>query len=376
MKVLEVNKFYAPFVGGVETVVKQIARGLAERHHVRIATSHHDFHPRTTLERDGNVEVERAGSVGTLMNFALAPRFFEIYRRGVEWSDLIHFHVPSPLPELAGLLFSLPSDVPVVVTFHADPEATRWKKFAPLYKLILRPLLRRADRIVVTAPDNARETKVLAPYLEKCEVIPLGTKYTPRIPDRGKKRELKQNHLEVSPDAPVILFVGRLSYYKGLSYLLEAMRQLSAYLIVVGSGEEREKLEARTSEHDLGNVRFEGYVPDDLLPKYYQSADIFAFPSVTASEAFGIVQLDAMAHGLPVVNTDLATGVPFVSRHGETGITVPPRDSQALICAFNRLLRDEKLRNRLGRQAVERAQSFTVNRMIDRYEDLFECLRE
>jgi rhamnosyl/mannosyltransferase len=371
MKVLQLNKYYAPFVGGVETVVRQLAQGLAQTgHHVHVATCHHSFHPRTTFETDGSVGVSRAGSFGSVANAALAPRFFEVFHRGVAWADVVHFHVPSPLAELAHLCFGVPNDTSVVTTFHADPASTRWKALAPVYNLVLHPLLRRADRIVVTAPENARDTDVLSNVETRRDVIPLGTEYSPNPPSDEEKRTLKQEHLGVDPDTPVTLFVGRLAYYKGLPQLIDAMREVPGVLIVIGTGEQEDKLKALVNSHNLNNVRFEGYVTDDLLPRYYRSADVFAFPSVSPSEAFGIVQLDAMAHGLPVVNTNLPTGVPFVSQSGKTGLTVPPSDTSALAQALCRILDDGAFRAKLSSQAVRRASDFTVGHMVQRYSEL------
>ena len=371
MKIFQVNKFYAPFVGGVETVVRQLAHGLSRKgHQVRVGTCHHTVHPKTTFERDGSVGVERAGSFGSVANVALAPWFFEIFHRGVAWADLVHFHVPSPLSELAHLCLDVPSDTSVVITFHADPASTRWKVLAPVYNLVLHPLLRRADRIVVTAPENARDTDVLSNVETRRDVIPLGTEYSPNPPSDEEKRTLKQEQLGVDPDTPVTLFVGRLAYYKGLPQLIDAMREVPGVLIVIGTGEQKDKLKALVDAQDLDNVRFEGYVTDDILPRYYRSADVFAFPSVSPSEAFGIVQLDAMAHGLPVVNTNLPTGVPFVSQSGKTGLTVPPSDTSALAQALCRILDDGALRARLSSQAVRRASDFTVDHMVERYGEL------
>jgi rhamnosyl/mannosyltransferase len=303
-------------------------------------------------------------------NAALAPRFFEVFHRGVTWADVVHFHVPSPLAELAHLCLGVPSDTSVVTTFHADPASTRWKALAPVYNLVLHPLLRRSDRIVVTAPENARDIDVLSNVETQRDVIPLGTEYSPDPPSDEEKRALKQEHLGIDPDTPVTLFVGRLAYYKGLPQLIDAMHEVPGVLIVIGTGEQEDKLKSLVDSRNLNNVRFEGYVTDDLLPRYYRSADVFAFPSVSPSEAFGIVQLDAMAHGLPVVNTNLPTGVPFVSQSGTTGLTVPPFDTSALTRALCRILEDDAFRASLSSQAVRRASDLTVDHMVERYSKL------
>jgi glycosyltransferase involved in cell wall biosynthesis len=164
---------------------------------------------------------------------------------------------------------------------------------------------------------------------------------------------------------PLILFVGVLRYYKGLHYLLEAMPQIPARLLIVGDGPMRGALQAHASALRLGDkVIFAGRVADEELPAYYRAADVFVLPASERSEAFGLVQLEAMTSGLPVVSTELGTGTSFVNLHGESGLVVPPKDPVALAQAINALLGDEPLRRRLGEGAKARSALFTVERML------------
>ena len=114
------------------------------------------------------------------------------------------------------------------------------------------------------------------------------------------------------------------------------------------------------------HVRFLGSVDDDELAALYRACDVFVLPSVTRQEAFGVVQLEAMAAGKPVVSTDLGTGVGWVNRDGETGYVVPPRDPRALREALARLLADANLQKSMGDAAAKRIRAeFTLERMID-----------
>lgn len=169
------------------------------------------------------------------------------------------------------------------------------------------------------------------------------------------------------------MFVGRLSYYKGVEYLIEAMQWVNAKLLIVGDGELREKLEEKTISFGVnGKVKFLGKVSDEMLKYCYQICDVFVLPSVEPSEAFGIVQMEAMAYGKPVVNTSLPTGVPFVSVHGETGITVPPRDSIALAKAINKILEDEKLAKTFSQNAIKRVnEKFSRTRMLEQIYSIY-----
>jgi rhamnosyl/mannosyltransferase len=165
-----------------------------------------------------------------------------------------------------------------------------------------------------------------------------------------------------------VLFVGRLIYYKGADVLVRAMADVDADLVMIGRGPLKADLEALAASLGVGaRVRFVDPVGDEDLAAWYHAADVFCLPSVARSEAFGLVQLEAHAAGVPVVSTTLTTGVPFVNQHGVTGLTVPPGDAAALADALGTLVRDEALRARLGRQASERALAdFTVPRMVER----------
>ena len=164
----------------------------------------------------------------------------------------------------------------------------------------------------------------------------------------------------------IVLAVGRMIGYKGFEYLVKAMRTVTGELLLIGDGPLRPILEAKARQVGVADrVTFLGQV--NAVGPYLLAADVFVLPSITRAEAFGIVQLEAMAFEIPVVNTLLASGVPFVSRHEETGLTVPPADSGALADAINWLLNDPALRRRLGRAARRRVETeFSASMMVDR----------
>jgi rhamnosyl/mannosyltransferase len=256
------------------------------------------------------------------------------------------------------------------VTYHSDivRRELAMKGYAPL----LRRFLTDADRIVTTSPNLLANSQYLSPFAQKCRVIP-------PVIDADRYRTYDGSDLElVDPTRPTVLFVGRLSYYKGLPDLLEASRRLDAEVIIAGDGKQRARLEAKASTLDVTDrVRFLGYVSDRKLEYLYHNADVFVLPSTEPSEAFGIVQLEAMASGLPVVNTDLETGVPWVSQHGETGLTVPPGDADSLADAIEALLSDPERRARFGTNARNRIETtFDIDRSLDAHERLYAELLE
>ena len=241
------------------------------------------------------------------------------------------------------------------------------KESNDVYKPFLFKFLKIADRILVTSPNILQSSKYLAHFKDKCVVVPLS------IPIEEYAKIDQPFDVDVSQGEKIVLFVGRLSYYKGVEYLIEAMQWVNAKLLIVGDGELREKLEEKTISLGVnGKVKFLGKVSDAMLKYCYQICDVFVLPSVEPSEAFGIVQMEAMAYGKPVVNTSLPTGVPFVSVHGETGITVPPRDSIALAKAINKILEDEKLAKTFSQNAIKRVnEKFSRTRMLEQIYSIY-----
>jgi rhamnosyl/mannosyltransferase len=216
---------------------------------------------------------------------------------------------------------------------------------------------------VITSSLNYIETSpVLSAYRERCRVIPYG------IPieqfHRYDTEAVAKIRAQYGPR--MVLSVGRLIYYKGFEYLIQAMARVEGRLLIVGEGPLRADLERKTQSYKLGDrVVFLGGV-QDVVP-YYHAADVFVLASTARSEAFGIVQLEAMACGKPVVNTRLDSGVPSVSVDGVTGLTVPPAHPEALARAINLLLDDPGLRANYGRAARRRVQEeFSLDLMISR----------
>ena len=172
----------------------------------------------------------------------------------------------------------------------------------------------------------------------------------------------------------MLLFVGRLRYYKGLDTLLHALTHLPGVaLTVVGDGPMRAPWQALAHQLGLGErVGFVGDVDDAQLPARYLEADLFVLPANARAEAFGTVLLEAMAAGLPCVTTELGTGTAWIVQHGVTGLVVPPGDAEALRGAIESLLHDTSLRRTMGEAGRARVEKhFTVERMIEGVEQVY-----
>jgi len=276
----------------------------------------------------------------------------------------VHLHLPNPGAAAAYLMSRHKGRL--VVTHHSDILGR--KHLRKLCDGMVRRVMEQASVIIVTSLRYAQTSIELAPFLEKCRVVPLGLDPGPR----ERRQPARSRQIRDRFGGSLVVAIGRLVPYKGFEYLIRAMALVAGNLVIVGSGPLRGRLENLVTQlqvadrvHLLGNV-------DDLQP-FYEAADIVVVPSITRAEAFGMVQLEAMARGRPVINTNLDSGVPEVSLHGKTGLTVPPADESALAEAIDRLLGDAAARQRFGTAARLRVlKEFDIDTMVRRTVDLYQ----
>ncbi len=354
LRILEVNKAYFPHVGGIETLVKQYSEELGAMDGVEVKTLVcHDERAKTTHERINGVDLTRAGSFGTYFKCPVSFSFVRLFRKMSKWADVVHIHVPFPLADAALLVSGFKGRV--VVSWHSD--VVNQKKLLVFYKPFMRYLLKRADCIITATEGHINGSDYLPEFRKKCRVVPYGI-----TPEDYLSAERKPFLTERCSDrsSVKVLFTGRLVYYKGVDVLLKAFRHVKGCeLFISGEGVLEEGLRDYVHRHKRdGRVHFLGFLSDSDPRAAYADCDIFVLPSVVKTEAFGIVQTEAMVYGKPVINTSLPSGVPYVSIDGETGLTVPPSDAKGLADAINRLASDRELRERLGRNGAERVEKY------------------
>lgn len=361
MKILELGKFYPPVRGGIETLLKSLCEGFARKGaevHCVVANSN----AKDVLENINGVQVQRVASYASILSTSICPGYVGAARDS--GAHIWHTHFPNPNADLA--ILKAPRDVRIVITYHSEIIRQAW--FMEFYGPYVEKCLRRADKIVVASPSHLEFCKSLQPHRSKCVVIPFGI-------DPQRLTEPRPLPPGVPPaNGPILLTVGRLVGYKGHQWLIEAMRNVNATLWIVGSGPLEDELRKQVKNAGLEkDVQFLGNVADNDLPAFYQACDIFVLPSITPNEAFGVVQLEAMACGKPVISCALQSGVPWVNQHEVTGLVVAPRDSRALSSAIERLIADPVLAGRYGAAGRARVSAeFTEQRMIDSYYRLFE----
>ncbi len=362
--ILHVGKFYPPAPGGMERIVQLLCEGEKATIDSRVLVANTAF--RTTREPWQDVPVTRMSSIGSIGSVGICPAFpFELWRAE---RDLTVIHEPNPLALVSDWVGAQRG--PLVVWFHSEVLRPRWK-YRLLYRPFLRRVFRRASRIVVSSPNLADHAAELQDFRGKCVVIPFGIdteKLQRTVAVKARATEIARRF-----PGPRILFVGRLVAYKGVDVLVRAMRDVQATALIVGDGPLRTSLEAEAVRSGVASrVKFLGHLSDDDVVAHLHACDVFVLPSVTRAETFGVVQLEAMACGKPVVSTNLPTGVPWVNRHGETGLVVEPGNAPALGGALSALTADTARRERMGACARQRVDDqFTVARMVSRAAQLY-----
>ena len=383
LRVCHLGKFYPPAVGGIETHSRALARGQAELGaNVRVlCVNHLDRHGRdvtwdrfaqteTVEEWDGPVQVIRMGRRACVarLDFCFELAYF-LNRLGRGEVDLFHLHAPNPTMVLA--LAALRPSAPLVVTYHSDVIKQR------VLRLALRPfegvVFHRASIILSDSPPYPGGSDTLRRYRGKLGVLPLGIDLGPYLRPPPAACE-HARRLKAEYGWPLWLAVGRLVYYKGLHNAIRALALVPGRLMIVGQGPLEDDLRRLAEQVGVADrVLWRGRLSTEELIGAYQAATACWFPSNERSEGFGLVQVEAMASGCPVLNTSIShSGVSWVSRHEETGLTVAPNDPAGLAAAANRLLREPGLRQRLSANAPQRArlefdQALMARRSLEYY---------
>jgi glycosyltransferase involved in cell wall biosynthesis len=262
----------------------------------------------------------------------------------------------------------------LVISYHSDIVRQRFMGWA--YQPFLRRLLARADAISISNPSYMHNSRFVAAQTAKCVVIHHGQNLG-RF-ERTAQSEARARQIQSEYGEQIVLFVGKLRYYKGVENLVAAMREVNAGAQALIAGTGPMETEWNTLAHTMGlehRVRFLGSVSDQDLPSYYQAARMFVLPFTQPSETWGAVQVEAMASGLPCICTELGTGTSYVNQDGITGLVVPPREPHALAQAINRLLDNEKERAIMGKAALSRARGeFGHSEMIEHTLQLYQRL--
>jgi glycosyltransferase involved in cell wall biosynthesis len=362
--------------GGVD-VVNNLAVDMAKRgHEINVFTTSIDF--RDAIERYNNISVYR---YGTNFRIASANFSFNLFLKPIRHKvDVIHTHVGNPISDLAGYVYMKRNNsLPSIITYHGDLQEDMGgliRRVSVYFynKYLLDKVLSYADVIISPSENYIDESRFLGKYRNKIVVIPNGINVEDF--DIGYSKEECREKLGLPLDEEIILFLGTLSQHKGPDILLKAMPKIlkdtsKAKLVFVGDGRMREELEALSKRLGIDEyVEFAGFVKEELKPLYYKAADVFCLPSVMKHESFGIVNLEAMACGIPIVASKIG-GVPDVVKDGENGLLVQPRDSGALADGIIYLLENEEVQKKMGMNGRRKVEDYSWERIAEMTEKVY-----
>ncbi|MCM1292324.1 MAG: glycosyltransferase [Bacteroides sp.] len=363
MKILQIGKFH-PIKGGVEKVMFDLTNGLSNRGHkcdmlCAAAKGHY------TLQLNHNARLIAVSKLFELKSTMISPAMILRLRRIANDYDIIHIHHPDPMAALALRLSGFKGRV--VLHWHSD--IVRQRQLLRIIRPLQSWLIRRADVIIGTSPTYISQSPWLADVQEKCVCVPIGIRPVEEVPEKAVE-EIRRRF----KNRRIIFAMGRLVSYKGFEYLIDAAQYLPPDCVVAigGTGPLHDSLQKRITDLGLSSrVILWGFVPAIDLPAIYRASSLFCMPSIERTEAFGVVQIEAMSCGTPVVACRIpGSGVSWVNADGLSGLNVEPRRPRELADAIQRVIESPDDSFRTG--ALRRFHDeFTIDRMLEKIEKIY-----
>ena len=368
MKILQISTYYPPNFGGIEMVAYDFSCILLKQgHEVKVLCFNHG--DKNKIDTYEGVEVFRIGYKYKFASQAISLKYFFALKKIIReyCPDVIHIHLPNPLIATY-LLLSKPK---CKITIHWHSDIIKQKRLKHIYEPFEKAILKRADKICTTSQIYAEKSESLQKYLNKVYVIPniVETDFLDQITSDNKNRikEIRQNY----EGKKIVFSIGVHRAYKGLKYLIEAAKYLTNdYVVVIaGNGPLTDELKKQSFDLKLKNVFFIGRISDEEKKCFLWASDIYAFPSISKNEAFGIALAEGLYCGLPAVTFTIeGSGVNWVNRDYVTGIEVHDLDAQKYASALMSVSKDIFGKN--ARKWVE--ENFTEKAIIKNVKSFFE----
>lgn len=372
MKILMILYYYYPYVSGISEYAKRISEGLVKHgHKVTVLTSKHEKNLKSRENING-VEIVRCQPIFEYSKGPIMPTFlFKGYRMARKY-DVVNVHVP--LVE-AGIFSSILPNC--VITYHCDVRLNSNpvnKMVETLYYYLTNYALRRTKAIITNTEDYAKHSKLLKNYLPKCNFIFPPIDET-RYKHTNSSRFVEKHGLK---DKKVIGFVGRIVYEKGIDYLLDAIplirkRFKNIKVVIAGDyenvagGSIMDSLSEKISSHNE-DLLFLGKIPHETLLEFYSACDVLVLPSIDPLESFGMVQIESMYCGTPVVAADLP-GVRLPVQLTGMGLIAKSKDSGDLA---ENIIKIIKNRGNYVKERQEIKKHFSIGNSVEKYSNLFQ----
>jgi rhamnosyl/mannosyltransferase len=355
MRVLHVFKtFWPDTFGGIERTIDTIARATAP-HGIDTEVLSLSRKPRKDPGAFNGYRTTKARLDFDVASTGFSREAFSVFREAASRADIVHYHFPWPFMDVLHL--SVRHGLPSIVTYHSD--VVRQSGLNLLYTPLMRRFLCSMDAIVATSQNYRNSSPVLARYLGKTYIIPIGLDPSAYpTPEPAHLDAIRREY----PDG-FFFFVGVPRYYKGLDSLVEAAR-INGKAVIVAGGAERPAAPP--------NVHFVGAIDEAEKVALFQACTAFVFPSNRRSEAYGLALLEAAMLGRPMISCEIGTGTSYINIDRETGRVVPPDDPNALAGAMEEIADDGVQAGRWGEAARSRyLQMFTAERMGAAYARLY-----
>lgn len=375
MKILQISKYYYPYIGGIEQVARECSRALTDYEQKIFCFNHEKKDDKNVVD---GIEIIRAGCFAKVASQSLSFSYGRLLQKTFEdfQPDVVIFHYPNPFS--AHYLLKILKKYPkcrLIIYWHLD--IVKQKLLGKFFYGQNNKLLKKAEKIIATSPNYIEGSKFLSAYREKCVVIPCcvnASRMTVTEAELSNAKKIK----EQNSDKTICFSIGRHVPYKGMEYLIRASKLLdnNFKIFIAGEGPLTDSLKALASDDE--KISFLGKVNEADLKAYLLACDIFCFPSITKNEAFGIALAEGLYFGKPAVTFTIhGSGVNYVSIDKETGIEVENKNIEKYAEAIKLLADDASLRKQYGDAARSRVnQLFTEELFMNNIKNLIASLSE
>jgi len=293
---------------------------------------------------------------------------FKIFKEVIKDIDLIHYHFPYPFSDIINLVSA--NNKKYIITYHSD--IVKQKKLLLIYKPLMKNFLDGAEKIVATSQNYLESSSVLRKYRSKVDIIPCGLTndliYFNK--DKASEKIIKRKYGE-----KYFFFVGRLVYYKGIDFLIDAAKLNNYSLVIAGKGNYFKDINKEIKKHNLKHVHLIGEISKNEKYNLMSNCYSFIFPSNQRSEAFGLSLLEASMFSKPLISCEIGTGTTFINKNNETGLVIKPNDSTAINSSMKYLWDNESISKKFGENSYKRYEElFTAKKMSESYIRLYKSI--
>jgi len=367
-KILHISKFFYPYYGGIEDVVYTIIQGLKSNYEQQVICFSQDTGSHTEIIDE--IPVTRVGILGEVFSQPIPLNYTHHLKKLINsfQPDIIHIHLPNPYVCACLMRLNL-GKIQLVAHWHADilGKKLMYRLIQPIEKKVLE----RADNIIATSREYMALSNTLLPYSSKVSILPNTInehKFSVAANDAKEVERIKKKF----GNKKIVLFIGRHVEYKGIKYLIQSASQLPSdtVVLIAGTGQLTQKLIA--AAQNQSNIYFLGRIPNEHIKFYLAAASVFAFPSIDRREAFGVALAEALYSGLPAVSFHIdGSGTNWVNQNNKTGLVVPNRDVEAFAQAISTLLKNDKIREKMSKEATQWISDNFLSNQIYRLIDIY-----